>query len=142
MARSRDDPLAIPNDTKLFRRIDPTQIVYDANRRERRPSSQNFQDSQDGSPMSVFAENIASANGESPTDFLKGRWESFYLAAVTAGWMRECGQDVYPDPDNQDPGDRFHSHVAVRGAKKSKVRKKLADGYEWVIAPPNRYAPA
>jgi len=91
--------------------------------------------------MSVFAENIAIAYGENPEDFLKGHWKGFYLAAVTAGWMRRHGQEVYPDPDNQDPDDHFHSHCAVEGPKKNKVRKNLADGYEWVIAPPNRFDP-
>jgi hypothetical protein len=142
MAGRRDDPLAIPDETRLFRRIDPNWIVYDANRKERRPSSQNFQDSQDGSPMSVFAENIAGAAGKVPTDFLKGEWSGFYLAAVTAGWMRQCDQDVYPDPENQEVDDRFESHAAVRGPKdKQKLRSKLAKGYEWVVAPPNRFDP-
>ena len=96
----------------------------------------------DGTPMSVFAENIAQANGERPEDFLRGPWEGFYLAAVKAGSMRECGQEVFPDPDNQDPNDKFHSHSAVRGRKdKTKLRRKLAEGYEWVKAPPNRFDP-
>src|SRR5580700_1809316 len=107
MAGRKDDPLAIPNETRLFRRIDPHWTTYDANRKERRPTSQNFQDSQDDTPMSVFAENIARAAGEVPADFLKGTWSGFYLASVTAGWMRECGQEVYPDPDSLDADDRF-----------------------------------
>lgn len=88
--------------------------------------------------MSVFAENVAIAHGENPAGFLMGRWGAFYLAAVTAGWMRQNGQEVYLDPHNQDDDDRFHSHTAVRGPKSGKQRKKLADGYEWVIPPPNR----
>jgi len=89
--------------------------------------------------MSVFAENIASAHDEQPAGFLRGLWETFYLASVTAGSMRERGQEVYPDPDNQPPDDFFHSHSAVRGPKGSKVRRKLAEQYAWVIPPPNRY---
>jgi|SRR5712692_266565 len=67
-----DDPKAIPNETRLFRRINPVYTVYDSNRKERRPTSRNFQDSNDGSPMSVFAENIAIAHGEVPAGFLRG----------------------------------------------------------------------
>jgi hypothetical protein len=142
MAGRMNDPFAIPNETRLFRRINPNWTTYDANRKERRPSSQNFQDSPDGTPMSVFAENIAQAAGELPPDFLTGQWSGFYLAAVTAGWMRECGQEVYPDPENQDAHDRFESHTAVRGPKdKQKLRSKLAKGCEWVIPPPNRFDP-
>lgn len=91
--------------------------------------------------MSVFAENLALANGETPDQFLQGVWEEFHLAAVTAGWMRENGQAVYPDAENQPNDDRFESHAAVRGAKKEKTRKKLAERYEWIIAPDDRFTP-
>jgi len=92
--------------------------------------------------MSVFAENIATLNGEAPEDFLTGPWAAFYVAAVTAGWMRECDQSVYPDPEHQDQADRFESHSAVEGRKdKQKVRSKLAKRYEWVIPPSNRLDP-
>jgi hypothetical protein len=91
-----NDPFAIPNETRLFRRINPNWTTYDANRKERRPSSQNFQDSPDGTPMSVFAENIARAAGELPPDFLTGQWSGFYLAAVTAGWMRSVAKRYIP----------------------------------------------
>src|SRR6266852_7640212 len=117
MPGRHDDPVGIPAGIRLFRRIDPTKIVYDKNRRERRPTSQNFQNSKDGTPMSVFAENVAVAHGETPADFLKGRWSGWYLAAVPAGWMREHGQKVYLDPDNQDPDDEHPSHAAVDGPK-------------------------
>ena len=138
----KDDPARIPDETRLFRRINPAQIAYDTDKNEHRPTSQNFQDSKDGTPMSVFAENVAQANNEAPEDFLQGQWAGFYLAAVTAGWTRQCGQDVYLDTENQDEGDKFHSHCAVRGDKrKQKLRAKLAEQYEWIIPPPNRFDP-
>ena len=137
----QDDPMSIPDETRLFRRINPNWIVYDQNRKERRPTSQNFDDSLDGTPMSVYAENIAIANGNTPADFLKGHWSAWYLAAVHAGAMRQNGQRVYPDLLNQDAADYQPSHAAVAGPKDNKTRKKLANGYEWVIAPPNRYEP-
>jgi hypothetical protein len=136
-----DDPKTIPNETRLFRRINPVYTVYDSNRKERRPTSQNFQDSRDGSPMSVFAENIAIAHGEVPAGFLRSRWAEWFLAAVPAGWMRENGQKVYPDPYNQDPDDSFASHAAVEGPKRDKARARLGDKYEWVVPPPNRFDP-
>jgi hypothetical protein len=141
MADQKDDPVGIPDETRLFRRIDPNQVVYDKDRKERRPTSQNFNDSKDGSPMSVFAENVAIAHGESPGDFLRGRWSGCYLAAVRAAAMRQHGQEVYLDPHNQDPDDRYASHTAVLGRKDTKTRSKLAKDYEWVVPPPNRYEP-
>jgi hypothetical protein len=106
MAEQKDDPVGIPDNTRLFRRIDPHQVVYDKDRKERRPTSQNFNDSKDGTPMSVFAENVAIAHGEAPADFLRGRWSEWYLVAVTAGAMRQLGQEVYLDSFNQDTDDR------------------------------------
>jgi hypothetical protein len=141
MSEPRDDPSGIPTGTRLFRRIDPEMIVYDSNRKERRPTSQNFQDSQDGSPMSVFAENVAMAHGEIPSDFIKGRWSGWYLAAAPVESMREHSQKVYLDPHNQDADDSHPSHAAVDGPKDSKTRPKLAAHYEWVIPPPDRFVP-
>ena len=92
--------------------------------------------------MSVFAENVAEAHGEIPTDFLKGRWSGWYLAAVTAGWMRSHDQRVYLDTDNQDADDTHPSHAAVDGPKDAKTRPKLAANYEWIVPPPNRFDPA
>jgi len=139
MPDRNDDPVGIPNGTRLFRRIDPTMTVPDKVRKERRPTSQNFQDSRDGTPMSVFAENVAVEHGETATDFLKGVWSGWYLVAVPTEWMRQNSQKVYLDPGNQDPEDRHPSHAAVDGPKDQKTRKKLAEKYEWIVPPPNRY---
>ena len=89
--------------------------------------------------MSVFAENVALGSGEGPADFLRGRWSGYFLVAVTAGQMRRYGQVVYLDPHNQDADDTHTSHAAVEGEKDKKVRPKLAECYEWVVPPPNRY---
>ncbi len=110
-------------------------IVFDRNRKEQRPTSQNFQNSRDGTPMSVFAENVAVAHGETAIDFLKGMWSEWYLAAVPVEWMRQNNQIVYLDPENQDPEDWHPSHTAVAGLKDEKTRKKLTEKYEWVIPP-------
>jgi hypothetical protein len=114
-------------------------IVFDKDRKEWRPTSQNFQNSKDGTPMSVFAENVAIEHGETANDFLRGVWSGWYLVGVPTEWMRQNNQKVYLDLANQDPDDWHPSHAAVAGLKDSKIRKKLADKYEWVIPPPNRY---
>lgn len=138
MSGLKDDQNAIPNDTRLFRRINPEWIVYDKNVGRFRPTSQNFQDSANGTPMSVFAENIAKLHGESAEGFLRGHWSSWYLVAVIAGRMRELSQDVYPDLGNQPADDFFHSHAAVEGPKDHKTRSKLAKDHEWIVVPPNQ----
>jgi hypothetical protein len=136
-----DDLVAIPNGTRLYRRIDPKKTIYDSNRKERRPTSQNFQNSNDGTPMSVFAENVAQAHGESPQDFLRGVWSDWLLVAVLAEDMRAHKQKVYLDPNNQDSTDFHPSHAAVDGDKNDKTRKKLAEKFEWIKSPPNLHEP-
>lgn len=85
--------------------------------------------------MSVYAENLAIAYDEMPADFLRGRWANHYLVALIAGRMRQFGQDVYPDPENQDASDSFRSHSAVRGHKDNKTRKRLGENFQWIVAP-------
>jgi hypothetical protein len=85
--------------------------------------------------MSVFAESLADIHGEVPSGFLLGRWSEWCLAALFAGHMREAGQRVYPDLQNQDADDRFESHSAVAGNKAQAVRKRISDRAEWIIGP-------
>ena len=91
--------------------------------------------------MSVFAENIAVAAGEAPADLLRSRWSEWFLVAIPAGCMRENGQKVYPDPEDQDADEHFASHAAVDGEKREPTRKKLGEKYEWIVPPPNRFEP-
>ena len=53
----------------------------------------------------------------------------------------ECAGFKYLDPDNQDAEDNHPSHAAVDGPKDAKIRPKLAEKYEWIVPPPNRYDP-
>src|SRR5277367_3212675 len=110
--------------------------MYGQNRPLRVARVNYFQNSKDEIAMSVFAENIAQAHGEIPSDILKGRWSGWYLAAVPTEWMRQHNQKVYLDPDNQDSDDYHPSHAAVDGPKDAKMRPKLAAKYEWVVPPP------
>jgi hypothetical protein len=54
MPEIKDDPDSIPNPRRLFRRIHPDMIVMDQNSGQHRPTSANFSDSSDGTPMSVY----------------------------------------------------------------------------------------
>ncbi len=130
-----DDP-SIKDTARLFRRIHPQWIVYDQNRRMRRPSSRNFNDSQDKTPMSVYVEEIAIQHNQTPSDFLKDEWSHHFLAAITAGWARQCGQKVYPSATKEEP-----AHADVAGRKPSNTRSRLAQPAEWVIGPSNLNEP-
>jgi hypothetical protein len=124
-----EDDLSIGNDVRLFRRIHPSCIVMDENLNCLRPSSQAFNDSQDGTPMSVNREDILKQENRDPASLLTG-FNEWGLAALTAGRMRENGQGIGPDPL---PDER--SHALVFGPKPTKARKRIAKTAEWVIQP-------
>ncbi|MGH8578882.1 MAG: hypothetical protein ACREVK_01730, partial [Gammaproteobacteria bacterium] len=56
--------------------------------------------------------------------------EGYALAALTARLARSHGQGIMRKPLDDDP-----AHAEVFGAKSRSVRKGLAEGSEWVIAP-------
>jgi hypothetical protein len=137
-----DDAEKIPAETRLMRRVNPLWVVWDSNSKQLRPTSQNYQDSNDGTPMSVYAENIAREQNETiPDDFLRGRSAAWHLVAVTAGDMRKNKQVVRLETANQDDDDRHPSHAVVEGPKDGKMRSKLGANYEWIKAPPNFKTP-
>lgn len=89
--------------------------------------------------MSVFSEAVASKHNESPEDFLRGTWATWYLVALPVDHVRQSGQRVYLDLESQDPHDWHPSHAAVEGDKKNpRTRKKLGEHFQWVVAPPQQ----
>jgi hypothetical protein len=118
-----DDP-TIQNEDDLWRRIHPSQVVPDENRWVVRPSSAAFEDSSNGTPMSVVL-----AEGQNPVRVLE-KHEGFWLAAITAGLARECNQGIFRNPLVDES-----AHALVFGKKTRAVKKKLAQGSRWVITP-------
>src|SRR5882724_4978871 len=119
----------ILDEADLYRRIPPNQIVRDENQGILRPSSQAFEDSRDGTPMSVVLADVLSAAGRAPESVLI-RLEGFALASITAGLARDCGQGVARDPTDDEP-----AHALVFGKKTGSVRGRLAKECRWVIEP-------
>ena len=86
--------------------------------------------------MSVFVENTMIACGQTATALLQDEWANHFVAAITAGWARQCEQGVVPSPTETEP-----AHADVRGPKPTNMRKKLAKPAEWVIPPPDLNMP-
>ncbi len=120
-----EDDQDIHNDIDLWRRVDPLYFVEDHNLGGIRPSSQAFQDSSDGTPMSIDISTIAKDASRTIQNY-----EGYAVAAITAGLARDCGQGIAPDPRPDNP-----AHGYVFGKKTGGVRKKLAKNARWVIRP-------
>ena len=124
-----DDP-TIPNESKLWRRIPPWHFIPDENRGGFRPSSAAFDNHPDGTPMSVLLADLVRQTGRNAHDAL-ARHVGFALASFTAGLARDCEQSVAREPIPDEP-----AHAVVFGRKTTGVKRRLAKGAEWVVAPP------
>jgi len=123
-----DDP-TIENDSPLWRRIAPEQVIYDEKLGRYRPTSDAFQNHRNGTPMSVVLGQEVLAAGRAPESVLAGR-ESFSLVSITAGLAREKGQGIQRDPLPEE-----EAHAEVFGKKTKSVQKAFYRASTWVLPP-------
>ena len=127
MASQFVDNQTISDDDELWRRIPPQQWV-DCPGETCRPSSAAFEDSADGSPLSVHIGRLTST-----TAVLSGPHGLYAIAAFRTRLARECGFIVVADPNPDDP-----SHALVVGNKTTPKRKRIVKGCWWVQRPAPR----
>lgn len=127
MSSFADDPTILDPDP-LWRRVRPEQIVRDGDG-TRRPSSAVFQNSSDGSGMSVSLGREAQEAGISPARALAD-YPGFGLAQLTAGECRAHHQTMQRDPTDADP-----HHALVSGDKKRATSRALGRLAVWVVLP-------
>jgi hypothetical protein len=120
-ADPEDDP-SIAKDDQLWRRIPPRHWI-DCPGEHCRPSSQTYEDDEDGS-LSVDIGRLTT-----PEAILVGH-DGYAVASFTAGLARECGLTVVGDPQPLDP-----AHALVMGNKSGSRRKALVRGSVWVVPP-------
>jgi hypothetical protein len=119
----RDDQ-TIANDDPLWRRLIPDWVSPGA---DGQPviSSAAFQNSPDGSPMSVTLGRDCQSHERAI-----GRHLGYGLASLTAGLVRGHRQVVCRDPQPEDA-----AHALVEGDKPRSVRKALARAAVLLVAP-------
>ncbi len=123
-----DDP-TIQKDAVLWRRIHPSWCVRDENKGTLRVSSAAFDDSEDGTPLSVLLASLVAASGKQDLDVIAD-FPGYSIAGITAGIARSCGQGVARTPEPDEP-----AHASVFGRKTKSVKRTLAREATWVIAP-------
>lgn len=124
------DDSSVADEAHLWRRVPHWHFIFDGNLGRVRPSKAAFDDDEDGSPMSVVLADLVLASGRGPHDVLIGH-DRFALTTITAGLARSKKQGVSRDPRPEEP-----ARALVFGKKTDSVRRALAKGSEWVIAPP------
>lgn len=78
------DDAGISDSVDLWRRLIPAWIVPDDNTGGVRISSAAFDDSRDGTPMSVLLADVVAQTRRTPEDVLAA-FDGYGLAAITAG---------------------------------------------------------
>jgi hypothetical protein len=129
-ARAVDDPAIVPA-CELWRRLNPVFCVPDESSTTGwRISSGAFDDSPDGSPMSVrVADKMAELGlGHETVLTSEQAREGWGLASLPAGSARQHGQIVYY---SEEPGEPAHG--SVEGQKPPKVRKRLSAASRTII---------
>jgi hypothetical protein len=122
------DDRTILDPDPLWRRIHPDQFVSDG-QSGWRVSSAAFDNSRDGSGMSVSLGREAQAAGVDPSLALQ-RFPGFGMASVTAGECRKLEQWIERDPTRADP-----YHALVNGCKPKRVQRELAKAAKLLIRP-------
>jgi hypothetical protein len=118
------EPLAIPDDCKLLRRVHPDHVVPDGNTGKRRLSSGAFRDKE----MSVDAGCLLERFGLDPLFSLRG--SQHFLVEFTAGFARGHEQTVQHKPQDDNP-----VHSEVLGRKSAPVCNAFRDNAAWVKKP-------
>jgi len=123
-------PVPIANDAVLFRRIPPVFRQADGGTR---PSSNAFDDSPDGSPMSVYVESILLTIGRSYVDVVVGH-DGYGLVSFTADKVRALDWDVRLGGAAE--GDPLGlAHAGVLGKKTHSKQAKIARTCTKVVWP-------
>lgn len=129
------DDCTILDEAELWRRIplNCNWIVQDDNMGTLRVSSAAFNDSRDGSPLSVQLADVVTESGRTAEDVLAA-YPGYTMAAITAGNARSNKQGVARTPTPDEP-----AHASVFGKKTGAVKSGLAKSARWVIPPPGSY---
>ena len=120
-----DDP-TILDTTKLWRRLSPLWVVSDGNGGVR-ISSAAFDDSPDGSPMSVLISDVVAETQRTAATVIAA-YPGYGLAEITAGAVRNCRQGVMRTPELGDD-----AHASVFGAKTKGNKRAMAKAAIFLI---------
>lgn len=117
------DDAEVPEETNLYRRVHPTEIVWNDNDGCLRPASGVFKDPE----MSIHLGDVLADEEREPASVLDGK-PTHSLVSLTAGFVKEEDQTVRRTPIPDDA-----SHGEVCGKKSQSRRKKFARAAQFVV---------
>lgn len=117
----QDTPVS--GDTSLFRRVHPSEIVWDDNDACPRPGSGVFKDPE----LSIHLGDVLEDESREPESVLDGK-PMHSLVSFTAGFAKDEGQDVRRTPLPEDA-----SHGEVCGRKSKGCQRRFARAAQFVV---------
>ena len=123
------DDVTVLDDALLWRRVH--EDFWERVEGGWRISSSAFDNSSDGSGMSVHLEAVAVAEGVLLERLLPEPQEQYGVVVLTPACVRTNRQIIVREPEPDDP-----THAEVIGSKPTKVRKRLRDGASVLRVPP------
>ncbi|PYV30716.1 MAG: hypothetical protein DMG22_19435 [Acidobacteria bacterium] len=133
MSPRLDDPVSIPDDEDLWRRVYPAQACFkQLDGGHWRPSSAMFLDRTTGE-VSVHRASLTTAG------LVLARYPRHSLAAIKAAIPRRLGYAVCPDPIMNDPvrdDDPAHALICPPGIGSGKIKanaREMAQAAAWVV---------
>jgi hypothetical protein len=117
------DDAPVPPDTSLFRRVHPSEIVWDDNDGCPRPGSGVFKDLE----MSVHLGDVLEDEGREPETVLVGK-PTYSLVSLTAAFVESEQQQV-----RRRPVDGDQSHGEVCGEKPRRRRRLFARTAQFAV---------
>jgi hypothetical protein len=132
------DDTSIANQHRLWRRVPPglPWVLWDNNLKRMRITSAAYDDSRDGTPLSVYLEQDALASNTQPDNCLQ-QHTGFGMAALPAGSARTKKQIINRFPIvgaiTANPCDPFHA--AIIGPKTHGNKSGMAKASQWLIVP-------
>jgi hypothetical protein len=126
---TKDDPVGVPDDSYILRRISPLWYVLDEGTGEYRVSSAAFCDL--GDAMSVGLTVVLDEIGRQPIDVVDG-FSGYGLLRFNVSWVRaDLALGVVRSPTDDEPW-----HGDVHGRKTDSIRRRFArNGTDWVRRP-------
>jgi hypothetical protein len=113
----------VPEDMSLYRRVHPSEIVWDDNDQCPRPNSSVFKDRE----MSIHLADVLEDEGREAVSVLEERPEHS-LVTLTVGFVQSHEQEVRRSPLEEDP-----SHGDVVGSKPKTRRRAFAQEAAFVV---------
>jgi len=121
-----DDPVGVPNGSRVYRRIPPVWWIPDDDGGKRLTSAA-FQD-KDGY-LSIGVGQVLDELGLAVDDILIG-FEGYGLAGLEVAWIRNLHLGVTREPTEDEPW-----HGAIWGSKTGSVKRKMSEEASVLIEP-------